>query len=234
MPGGWRRTGLTTAAARAERHGWPLATRGTRQRAKDARRSHAESSVATDRFRAWLRRRNRGGGSAQNNLSGASWTPPRRKSTAPAMGASVPRSSSSARCWACDRIGVRRQAHERPSAMVERLQCRVRTPPTVARRGPSSRDILNGSSMSPELAGWGWSPVRCPRCSQENPGEARFCLHCGAQLAISCPGCGAVQPPGARFCPECGRAVAAAPGAGWLHPGACQRADPGRAERHRG
>ena len=63
------------------------------------------------------------------------------------------------------------------------------------------------------LSGWGWSPVRCPRCSQVNPGEARFCLHCGAQLAISCPGCGAVQPPGARFCPECGRAAAAALGA---------------------
>jgi class 3 adenylate cyclase/tetratricopeptide (TPR) repeat protein len=65
--------------------------------------------------------------------------------------------------------------------------------------------------MSPELVGWGWSPVRCARCGQENPGEARFCLHCGAPLVLSCPGCGAVQPPGARFCPECGRAVAAAP-----------------------
>jgi class 3 adenylate cyclase/tetratricopeptide (TPR) repeat protein len=61
------------------------------------------------------------------------------------------------------------------------------------------------------MVGWGWSPVRCPRCSQENPDEARFCLHCGAQLAISCPGCGAVLPPGARFCPECGRAVTAGP-----------------------
>jgi class 3 adenylate cyclase len=53
--------------------------------------------------------------------------------------------------------------------------------------------------------------VRCARCSQENPGDARFCLHCGAPLSLSCPNCGAVQPPGARFCPECGRAVAAAP-----------------------
>ena len=34
--------------------------------------------------------------------------------------------------------------------------------------------------------------MRCPRCNQENPAEARFCLHCGAQLAISCPGCGAM------------------------------------------
>jgi len=65
--------------------------------------------------------------------------------------------------------------------------------------------------MSPELTVWGWSPVLCPRCGQENPDEARFCWHCGAQLAISCPGCGATQPPGARFCPECGRAVTAGP-----------------------
>jgi class 3 adenylate cyclase len=63
--------------------------------------------------------------------------------------------------------------------------------------------------MSPELIGGGWSPVRCPRCSQENLDEARFCLHCGAQLTISCPGCGMRQPPGARFCPGCGRAVTA-------------------------
>jgi class 3 adenylate cyclase len=53
--------------------------------------------------------------------------------------------------------------------------------------------------------------VRCPRCSQENPDEARFCLHCGAQLAISCPSCGAALPAGARFCPECGHEVTAAP-----------------------
>ena len=53
--------------------------------------------------------------------------------------------------------------------------------------------------------------MRCPRCNQENPGEARFCLHCGAPLSLSCPGCGAVQPPDARFCPECGRAISAAP-----------------------
>jgi class 3 adenylate cyclase len=53
--------------------------------------------------------------------------------------------------------------------------------------------------------------VRCPGCGHENPDEARFCLHCGAQLTIPCPACGVVLPPGARFCPECGHAVAAAP-----------------------
>jgi len=60
--------------------------------------------------------------------------------------------------------------------------------------------------------------VRCPQCSHENPGQARFCLHCGAQLAISCPGCGAVQPPRARFCPECGRAVTTVPGTAGYTP----------------
>jgi class 3 adenylate cyclase len=53
--------------------------------------------------------------------------------------------------------------------------------------------------------------VRCPGCGRENPDEARFCLHCGAELSVSCPACGVALPPGARFCLECGRAVAAAP-----------------------
>jgi predicted amidophosphoribosyltransferase len=53
--------------------------------------------------------------------------------------------------------------------------------------------------------------LRCPRCRQENPGAARFCLHCGAQLSISCAGCGVALPPDARFCPGCGRAVTTAP-----------------------
>ena len=53
--------------------------------------------------------------------------------------------------------------------------------------------------------------MRCPRCGNENPGNARFCVHCGAQLSISCTGCGTVPPPGARFCPGCGRTVTAVP-----------------------
>ena len=52
--------------------------------------------------------------------------------------------------------------------------------------------------------------MRCPQCRRDNPAEARFCWHCGAQLAMACVACGAVQPPGARFCPECGRAAAEA------------------------
>jgi class 3 adenylate cyclase/tetratricopeptide (TPR) repeat protein len=53
--------------------------------------------------------------------------------------------------------------------------------------------------------------MRCTRCTNENPGEARFCVHCGAQLGISCPGCGGVQPPDARFCPACGFILTTAP-----------------------
>jgi class 3 adenylate cyclase/tetratricopeptide (TPR) repeat protein len=53
--------------------------------------------------------------------------------------------------------------------------------------------------------------VRCRGCGHDNPGAARFCAQCGAQLGISCAACGAVPPPGARFCPDCGRALDGAP-----------------------
>jgi class 3 adenylate cyclase/tetratricopeptide (TPR) repeat protein len=55
--------------------------------------------------------------------------------------------------------------------------------------------------------------VRCPQCGHDNPGGARFCIHCGAHLAASCAACGATLPGGARFCPECGHAVSTAPAA---------------------
>jgi class 3 adenylate cyclase len=64
--------------------------------------------------------------------------------------------------------------------------------------------------MSLELAGWGWSLVRCPGCRHENPDEARFCSQCGAPLGSSCGTCGVGLPPGARFCLECGSPVTAA------------------------
>jgi class 3 adenylate cyclase/tetratricopeptide (TPR) repeat protein len=51
--------------------------------------------------------------------------------------------------------------------------------------------------------------MNCPRCQQENPAHARFCLGCGARLASACGSCGADLPGGARFCLHCGQAVAA-------------------------
>jgi class 3 adenylate cyclase/tetratricopeptide (TPR) repeat protein len=51
--------------------------------------------------------------------------------------------------------------------------------------------------------------MTCPRCQQDNPTHARFCLGCGAHLALACGSCGAELPGGARFCLQCGQAVAA-------------------------
>src|SRR6266581_705905 len=51
--------------------------------------------------------------------------------------------------------------------------------------------------------------MKCPRCPQDNPPHARFCLGCGARLALACASCGAELPGGARFCLQCGQAVAA-------------------------
>ena len=53
--------------------------------------------------------------------------------------------------------------------------------------------------------------MTCPRCRQENPAQARFCLACGARLAATCPGCGTELPSGARFCVQCGQAVGGPP-----------------------
>jgi class 3 adenylate cyclase len=51
--------------------------------------------------------------------------------------------------------------------------------------------------------------MQCPRCQQDNPPHARFCLGCGACLTLACGSCGAELPGGARFCLQCGEAVAA-------------------------
>jgi class 3 adenylate cyclase/predicted ATPase len=53
--------------------------------------------------------------------------------------------------------------------------------------------------------------MTCLRCQQDNPAHARFCLGCGARLALTCGSCGADLPGGARFCLQCGQAVTAGP-----------------------
>jgi len=55
--------------------------------------------------------------------------------------------------------------------------------------------------------------VNCPRCQQENPAQARFCLGCGARLALTCAKCGTELPGGARFCFQCGQPISAEPAA---------------------
>ena len=51
--------------------------------------------------------------------------------------------------------------------------------------------------------------MRCTRCQQENPPQAKFCLECGTALALKCATCGTELPAGAKFCLECGQSVSA-------------------------
>ncbi len=53
--------------------------------------------------------------------------------------------------------------------------------------------------------------MQCPRCQQENPPQARYCMKCGAGLTLSCPKCNTELPAGAAFCFACGQPVTAAP-----------------------
>jgi class 3 adenylate cyclase/tetratricopeptide (TPR) repeat protein len=44
----------------------------------------------------------------------------------------------------------------------------------------------------------------CPACRHENPEVSKFCLGCGAGLALRCRHCEAELPAGSRFCNQCG------------------------------
>ena len=50
--------------------------------------------------------------------------------------------------------------------------------------------------------------MKCPRCQHENPPQAKFCLECGARVALTCTKCRSELPAGAKFCLECGERVA--------------------------
>ena len=50
--------------------------------------------------------------------------------------------------------------------------------------------------------------MQCLRCRHENPPQAKFCLECGARVALTCTKCRSELPAGAKFCLECGEPVA--------------------------
>jgi hypothetical protein len=66
--------------------------------------------------------------------------------------------------------------------------------------------------------------MKCPRCQQENPPQAKFCLECAAPLPLRCANCGTQLPGEAKFCSECATAVGA--------PGFPPRFTPRRQDPH--
>jgi cyclophilin family peptidyl-prolyl cis-trans isomerase/Flp pilus assembly protein TadD/ribosomal protein L40E len=52
--------------------------------------------------------------------------------------------------------------------------------------------------------------MKCPECESENAEGAKFCMKCGATLAVLCPKCGAGNPGEAVYCEQCGASLAAA------------------------
>jgi len=53
--------------------------------------------------------------------------------------------------------------------------------------------------------------MRCPRCSTNNPEQAKFCMSCAAVLVVTCAECGTELPPTARFCYNCASPIGGAP-----------------------
>jgi hypothetical protein len=51
--------------------------------------------------------------------------------------------------------------------------------------------------------------MKCSRCRQENPLQAKFCLECATPLAPRRTHCGTQLPTGAKFCFECATPVSA-------------------------
>ena len=51
--------------------------------------------------------------------------------------------------------------------------------------------------------------MRCPVCNAENADGKKFCVSCGAGLALRCPACGSPCASGDVFCGECGTPLAA-------------------------
>ena len=56
----------------------------------------------------------------------------------------------------------------------------------------------------------------CPSCATENPQGKKFCIECGAPLALACASCGATLVGNEKFCGECGApaTTGVAPGTG--------------------
>src|SRR5574338_1543792 len=64
--------------------------------------------------------------------------------------------------------------------------------------------------------------MKCPRCQQENPPQAKFCLECATALALRCTSCGTPLPAAAKFCFGCATPVGGpVPAQRFASPEAC-------------
>jgi class 3 adenylate cyclase len=69
--------------------------------------------------------------------------------------------------------------------------------------------------------------MECPSCQADIPADSRFCIACGAALALVCSACGHANPARANFCATCGQTLSAS------HLGAtAPRPAPGPAPPH--
>lgn len=80
---------------------------------------------------------------------------------------------------------------------------------------PQVGEIIKGFNMSGSASGSTSEPqtVKCPKCGNPLPANAKFCFECGAKIEpvsenkIICPYCGKKTPKG-KFCAECGHYLA--------------------------
>ena len=52
--------------------------------------------------------------------------------------------------------------------------------------------------------------MHCSSCNHDNRAGRKFCVECGAALALACTACSAPYEAGEKFCGECGAALGAA------------------------
>ena len=58
------------------------------------------------------------------------------------------------------------------------------------------------------ISTWGGVPVKCGKCTRDNPPDSKFCMGCGSPIESvspkACPSCGAENPSESASCASCG------------------------------
>lgn len=109
------------------------------------------------------------------------------------------------------------------------MSCGAGQPDDVEFTQPAQEDLITDEEKIAAIAARG-ADIHCAYCETRNPGDAKFCQQCGADLAegvrresgavlgahrddeapdIKCPACGSMNPGDARRCSQCGQNLAA-------------------------